>query len=161
MAQRMSRGFTLIELLIVVVVMGVLLAIGIPSFTDFIRTQRVKTASFELFASLVFARSEAITRNTAVTVSPSGGNWANGWSVTYVDAASVTQTSRTREALPSITITRKDADPTANIVYRGSGRLSNATAPKFELAPTSSTASKRCITIDTSGRPTTKADACS
>ena len=57
MALRKSRGFTLPELMIVVTVMAVMLAIGVPSFAEFIRNQRVKTASFEVFASLVFARS--------------------------------------------------------------------------------------------------------
>src|SRR5205814_257434 len=85
MRLRASRGFTLPELLIVVTVMAVMVAIGVPSFAEFIRNQRVKTASFEVFASLVFARSEAITRNTSVTLTPSGANWANGWTVTYVD----------------------------------------------------------------------------
>src|ERR1041385_409197 len=81
MAARPNRGFTLPELLIVVTVMGVMIAIGVPSFAEFIRNQRVKTASFEVFASLVFARSEAITRNTSVTLTPTGGNWGNGWTV--------------------------------------------------------------------------------
>src|SRR5205085_7508560 len=154
MALRKSRGFTLPELMIVVTVMAVMLAIGVPSFAEFIRNQRVKTASFEVFASLVFARSEAITRNTSVTLTPSGANWANGWTVTYVDTGGATQTLRTREAFPTITI----AGP-ASIVYRGSGRLNAAVTP-LQLSATGPTVTTRCITIDSSGRPTTKATAC-
>src|SRR5205085_4951102 len=47
MRLRASRGFTLPELLIVVTVLAVMIAIGVPSFAEFIRNQRVKTASFE------------------------------------------------------------------------------------------------------------------
>jgi type IV fimbrial biogenesis protein FimT len=79
-AQRVG-GFTLPELLIVVTVLGVLLAAGAPRLGDFMRNQRVRTASFDLFSSLVLARSEAITRNTRVAVEPAGGSWSNGWTV--------------------------------------------------------------------------------
>jgi type IV fimbrial biogenesis protein FimT len=161
MAVRTSRGFTLPELLIVVTVMAVMLSIGVPSFAEFIRNQRVKTASFELFASLVMARSEAITLNTAVTLTPtSTTDWANGWTVTYVDSTSVTRTLRTREAFPGISIRGLGGgNPATTVVYRGSGRL-NATVTPFQLTATGATVTTRCITIDTSGRPTTKATAC-
>src|ERR1051325_2126177 len=153
MAARPNRGFTLPGLLIVVTVMGVMIAIGVPSFAEFIRNQRVKTASFEVFERLVFSRSEAIKRNTRVTLTATGGNWGNGWTVTYV-VGGTTTTLRTREAFPSITI----AGP-ASIVYRGSGRLNAAVTP-FQLSATGPTVTTRCITIDSSGRPTTKATAC-
>ena len=79
---RSNRGFTLPELLIVLTVMSVLLGIGIPSFIEFMRNQRVKTASFDLFSTLVHARSEAITRNATITVAPVSSAWTNGWTVT-------------------------------------------------------------------------------
>ena len=81
-ARAAGRGFTLPEVLIVGAVLAVLLAAGAPHLGDFMRNQRVKTASFDLFSSLVLARSEAITRNTRVTVAPAGGSWANGWTIT-------------------------------------------------------------------------------
>lgn len=157
MAPRVSRGFTLPELLIVVTVMGVLLAAGVPQFVEFIRNQRVKSASFDLFSSLVVARSEAITRNTSVTITPaSTTNWANGWTITYVDATSgSTVTLRDQAAFPNITIT----GPTT-VVYRGSGRLTNTTTPQFQLSATGSTVTTRCINVDLSGRPVSKAAAC-
>ena len=74
-----QRGFTLIEVLIVIVMIGVLLAIAAPSFVTFTASQRVKTASFDLYAALTFARSEAIKRRQAVTVAPAAGtDWATG-----------------------------------------------------------------------------------
>ncbi len=157
MSLRVNRGFTLPELLIVITVAGVMLAAGVPSFVEFIKNQRVKTASFDLFSSLVVARSEAITRNTSVTITPSSTtNWANGWTITYVDAtSSSTVTVREQAAMPNITIT----GPTS-VVYRGSGRLTNATTPQFQLTATGSTVTTRCINVDLSGRPVTKAAAC-
>jgi type IV fimbrial biogenesis protein FimT len=156
MAPRASRGFTLPELLIVVTVAGVMLAAGVPSFVEFIKNQRVKTASFDLFSSLVVARSEAITRNTSVTITPaSTANWANGWTITYVDSGGATIAVRDQASMPNITIT----GPTS-VVYRGSGRLTGTATPQFQLTATGATVTTRCINVDLSGRPQTKATAC-
>lgn len=41
---RQMRGFTLVELLVVVSIMGVLLAIGVPSYNDYVRKSNRKAA---------------------------------------------------------------------------------------------------------------------
>ena len=147
---RAQRGFTLIETLVVVTVLAVMMAVGLPSFTDFMRNQRVKNASFDLLSTLVLARSEAISRNAAVTVAQTGGNWTNGWTVTDAGGTVI----RSQEAISNITITGP-----ASVVYRGNGRLSAALAP-IQLTATGASVITRCITIDLSGRPVTKAAAC-
>lgn len=145
------RGFSLTELMIVVAVFAVLMAVALPNYSEFVRNQRVKTASFEVFSNLVQARSEAITRNAAVTMAPlTAGSWTSGWTVTADAGATVL---RSQEAIPTITITGP-----ANVVYSGSGRLSG-TAGSFAITATGTTAA-RCISIDLSGRPVTKAAAC-
>jgi type IV fimbrial biogenesis protein FimT len=157
MGLRRSRGFTLPELMIVITIMGVLISAGVPAFAGFIRNQRVKTASFDLFSTLMMARSEAITRNTPVTVRPvTTANWANGWTVTYVDAASgSTVTLRDEAAVPSVTVT----GPTS-VVYRGSGRLTGTADPQFQLTSSGTSIVTRCLNVDLSGRPVSKAAAC-
>lgn len=146
------RGFTLAELMIVVAVFAVLVGAALPSYNQFVRNMRVKNASFDVFSSLVLARSEAITRNTAVTMAPvTAGTWTNGWTVTA--GATVL---RTQEAIPGITIT---VTGPANFVYAGTGRLSSASGT-FELVATGDSTATRCITVDLSGRPVTKVTAC-
>jgi type IV fimbrial biogenesis protein FimT len=146
-----SRGFTLPEVLIVTAVLAVLLAAGAPHLGDFMRNQRVKTASFDLFSSLVLARSEAITRNTRVTVAPSGGSWANGWTITETGGAVL----RRQEPVPDVTI-----NGPSNVVYVESGRLNAASWPEFELSANGAGVVQRCIRIDLSGRPVSKATPC-
>ena len=151
---RASRGFTLPELLIVITILVVLMGAGLPSFAEFVRNQRVKTASFDLFSSLVLARNEAITRNASVTMRSTAGSWANGWTVSYTDSGGNVIPIRTQEAIPNVTIT----GPAGDVVYRGSGRLTGAAS--FQLSSSGSTVVTRCIRVDLSGRPHTKAVAC-
>jgi type IV fimbrial biogenesis protein FimT len=145
------RGFTLTELMIVVTVFAVLVGAALPSYNQFVRNQRVKNASFDVFSSLVQVRSEAITRNASVTLAPvTSGTWTSGWTVT--DAGGTVL--RRQEAIPSITITGP-----ATVVYKGNGRLGTSSG-SFELSATGSSITTRCITVDLSGRPVTKAVAC-
>ena len=145
------RGFTLTELMIVVTVFAVLVGAALPSYNQFVRNQRVKNASFDVFSSLVLARSEAITRNGSVTLAPvTTDNWLSGWTVK--DAGGTVL--RRQEAISGITIT----GPT-NVVYNGSGRLGSASG-SFELTATGGSITTRCITVDLSGRPVTKTAAC-
>ena len=98
---RRTHGFTLPELLIVITVLAILVAAGMPSFSEFMRNQRVKTASFDLYSTLVHARSEAITRNASVTIAPVSAAWTNGWTVTDSGGTVI----RTMGAVTSVTIT--------------------------------------------------------
>lgn len=148
------RGFTITELMIVVTVFAVLVGVALPNYNQFVRNQRVKNASFDVFSSLVLARSEAITRNTAVTLAPvTSGNWTSGWTVTANAGATVL---RRQEAIPGITIT---VTGPASFVYAGTGRLSSASGT-FELSATGGSITTRCISVDLSGRPVTKTSTC-
>ena len=150
-----ARGFTIIELMVTVVVLAILIAIGVPSFRNIILTQRIKNASFEVFAGLAHARSEAVSRNNTVTITPTGGNWTNGWQITTIDPATLaTVNISSQSAYSNITITGP-----ATVAYAGTGR--SAAASLSLTAAGVSAANARCITIDLSGRPVTKTGTCS
>lgn len=81
-ASRRSAGFTLPELLIVLAIVGVLLAAGVPSFRAYLQELQLATASNRFLLVLKLARSEAIQRGGRVDVAPRDGrDWAKGWVV--------------------------------------------------------------------------------
>jgi type IV fimbrial biogenesis protein FimT len=96
--RRGTRGFTLLELMFTLTVAGILLGVGVPSFIDFVRSNRATANINELSTAFAIARSEAIRRGVNVTVCRSsdglacGANWPDGWIVFVDTAASDTAT---------------------------------------------------------------------
>lgn len=82
-----AGGFSVIELIAIVTIVGILLAVGIPSFQSLIQRQRLTTTANALFMAVNLARSEAIQRGTRVDLVPAGDghSWNDGW-VIFVDA---------------------------------------------------------------------------
>jgi type IV fimbrial biogenesis protein FimT len=148
-----QRGFTLPEALTVVAIMAILGALAAPSFTTLISNQRARAASSELFASLNRARSEAIKRNTEVSLVPGpSGNWQDGWSIPNpVDTGHPVQVSG---ALKNLAVSGP-----GSVVYLPNGRVKGTEAPSFDIA-FDNLAKHRCVQVDLSGRPYQKSEAC-
>jgi type IV fimbrial biogenesis protein FimT len=147
-----ARGFTLIELMTVVAILVILLGLGVPGMRNIIIKTRVKNASFDVYSNLLAARSDAISRNKTVTMTPNGSNWAAGWTITDSDL----NTLKTQDPFPGVTIT----GPTT-LVYLSTGRLNAGSAPQFSLtAPDAAANDGRCINIDLSGRPVVATGVC-
>ncbi|MCB1690881.1 MAG: GspH/FimT family pseudopilin [Halioglobus sp.] len=74
-----QRGFTLVELMIGLVLVSVLLGIGVPTFREFVLSQRAQATGMDINIALVTARSEAIKRNTTVVLAAHADGWGSGW----------------------------------------------------------------------------------
>ena len=143
-------GFTVIEILLVIVIMGVFLTIAAPSFVTFTSSQKVKTASFDVYAALLFARSEAIKRRQNVTITPVGSDWKKGWTV-HATIGGVDTTLRTQDSLSGVVFSGA-----TSIVYRLDGRLSGSggiVGVLIQPEIASSTIANRCIRVDATGLP--------
>lgn len=151
-----AHGFTLVELMITIGIVGILATIAVPSFRDYVRNQRVKSASFELVAALSLTRSEAIKRNKDIAITRASGGWQNGWSIS-ADG----NVLRQQNTYNSISIT-DTANATA-ITFNRDGRLAASSTPtSFTVgaSPASSAVTSRCISISLSGRANSKMGGC-
>ena len=153
---RNANGFTLVEMLVTVTIVGVLLAIAVPSFRQITINQGIRTASFDLFSALEYARSEAIKRSNVVSVKPDSA-WSTGWKV--VDSSNNMLRSWTATSTVSISTTPTSL---AAITFTKDGHLTTS-APKLQIDPTTtmSGVDSRCISVDLIGRPKTQTGACS
>jgi type IV fimbrial biogenesis protein FimT len=85
-------GFTLIELIVTLAIAAIVLTVGIPSFRELLRENRLATQANEFLAALALTRSEALKRGVRVTLCKSAdgasctanGGYEQGW-VVFVD----------------------------------------------------------------------------
>jgi type IV fimbrial biogenesis protein FimT len=59
-------GFNLIEVMVTLSVLGVLIALGAPAFSEWLQSQRIRAAAESILNGMQVARGEAIRRNLAV-----------------------------------------------------------------------------------------------
>ncbi len=116
--------------------------------------------SEELFTDITFARSEAIKRNTAVTITPrdtaTDKDWAKGWDVTITVPSAATLKS---QDIKSGGVVGPGVDAFA---FGSAGRPTATTAIAIAVKHSELSANAwRCITVDFSGRPTSKVGSCS
>lgn len=87
-----DNGFSLIELMIAISLLGIVLAVAVPNFTQLVQNNRRTAQANDLIISANLARSEAIKRNINVVICRSAdgtscantGGWEQGWAV-FVD----------------------------------------------------------------------------
>lgn len=137
--------------MITLAIVAILLALGVPAFRDFVAGQRIRMASYDISYALTYARSEAIKRNGEVDVNPEADGWQSGWRIT-AGAATLSE----HEAFSGLTIT----GPTDKVTFSSNGRLKTAASPFGISSSASSSASPRCVSINLSGLPSSKAGGC-
>ena len=119
---RRMRAFTLVELLVVMLILGVLLGLGIPSMQALSARTRADSAVFGLRAMLGLARQTAITMNRDVTVCGTqdgkrcSAEWREQPALLFVDV----NANREIDADDRLLL-QSDATRRAGIRWRGSG----------------------------------------
>lgn len=149
--------------MVVVAIAGILAAIALPSFKSLSESQRVKSASFDLYALISVARSEAIKRNSDVTIAPvMAGGKLDRIDVTAADGTLL----HSKSAPKSVGIYPSAA---GGVTYKRNGRTSTGATVTLQIDVAGSgtggvasppTAHVRCITLGLGGRPSIRQGAC-
>lgn len=148
-----QRGFTLIELMISITLIALLLALGLPSFTQWLQNAQIRTAADSTLAGLQLARAEAVRRNVLVefiftSTSPVAGNTGAAvasttgpnWMVRLFQAgggntsADFVRGRANTEGTPNATFTASQA----SIVFNSLGRVTPTPAASITVNVTNS-----------------------
>jgi type IV fimbrial biogenesis protein FimT len=142
-----NHGATLIELMIALSVLGLLLVLGLPSYTTWIQNTQIRSAAESLQSGLQLARAEAVRRNglvqfvmtnddplaanvSTVTAAQTGQNWMIRYQDPTTSAWTFIQGKGGAEgagkSTPNVGL---DAGGSANatVTFSGLGRASPAT----------------------------------
>jgi len=129
---RRNHGFTMIELMVTLVVLGILLGVGIPSFNTIMLNSRTSGLANDLTSAINLARSEAVKRAAPVSVCPSddanscSGTWSDGWIAIADGAAEPLRVWRA--PFPGATFNQVPASTASQpIVFGPLGQLVSAT----------------------------------
>ena len=94
MSKTKQHGFTIYELLITMLMIGIILSIGVPNMSGFMKNSRITGTANDLHASFQLARSEAARSKSNITICASansmdaaaacGGTFNDGW-IIFID----------------------------------------------------------------------------
>ncbi len=160
-----QSGFTVIEALVTVTVIAVLVSAAVPSFTTTIKNGRLATQGNDLLGALLYARSQAIARNTNIMVCSSSDqatcsgstSWENGWIVGVDNATNdgivAGSALRVHDLLTGNNTLRNDASTQYIVFGKGSGIPSVPlnTNVYFKLCDTRGTSYARAIYLNSVG----------
>jgi type IV fimbrial biogenesis protein FimT len=174
-----APGFTLFELLIVMLIVGIFAAIGIPSFKYVSNSNRMSSEVNSLLGDMQYARSEAVKEGQPITVCASSNatsatptcsgsdTWHLGWIVfTDVNANQTVdageQTLRVQPAFTS-TDTFVGGGSVSAVTFNREGYAAAYVIPAAVALPVAITLHStpvnnqwtRCLALSFAGAPTT------
>jgi type IV fimbrial biogenesis protein FimT len=147
------RGFTLVELMVTLSVAVILMAVVLPSMSDFSARNQLVAAKSAFAASVALARTEAAKRGRTVLVVPAadggdGNEFGAGWEVVVDDdgdgsAGSTEPRVRRYPALAD----GLHLGGTSPLAFRASGALAGNAAQVYRLCRTSGAGSENGYTV--------------
>ncbi|MBE9610442.1 GspH/FimT family pseudopilin [Chitinilyticum piscinae] len=94
--QKRQTGFTLIELMLVVALIGIILAIAVPNFTEWYQRKKLEGIANDFAALIQNARIEAVRRNSSTFLITTRSN-DSSWSLRAVTSTTCAEGSASCE----------------------------------------------------------------
>lgn len=122
--RKKDAGASLVELIIGLVIMGILLAMGVPAFGNWIQNTRIRTTAEAIQNGLQLAHAEAVHRNDlirfqlmdSVTNTCALSTTSSNWVVSMDDPSGACASTPSDTIAPRIIQMRSAAEGSTNIV---------------------------------------------
>ncbi|MGA8136694.1 MAG: GspH/FimT family pseudopilin [Pseudomonas gingeri] len=136
-----QAGVTLLETMVAIAIMGIVMAWGLPSLSDVISNNTIKSTTDVIFSALQEARSEALKRNTSVSatltataVTLAGSNYAK--TISLAGAGTGTTISQ---------------NPAGAITFTSTGQIAASASYVISITNASCPASNACLKVEAYG----------
>lgn len=157
--RRRVNGFSLVEMMLVIAIAGILMSIAVPGVKTLLNTQKMKSATFDLVATAMLARSEAIkwsgASSSSISIAAPSNNFNSGWCIVFTSATTCSTSAPGDGVMqivrPTTGVTYAYQGTAAPIIFTRTGRLSGGAAVKLLVTDDDSFATPRCVTFDTNG----------
>ncbi len=156
---RYQNGFTVVELLVGISIVGILTAMALPSFSNFITELRVNNEISELNRLILTARNNAVNSGNNVIICPLSPKCTNNW---HKEVSVFMDNNNDGDYDAADTIIKvKSAIQSGDklqyaknsLIYTPSGTLSGGAAgTPFNYCPHGATDKSRGIIVSASGR---------
>jgi len=125
-----AGGFTLIELMLAIAIAALLIFLGVPSFTTFLRNSEIRSTSESIVNGLRAAASEAANRNKRVTFELTNGTTNADWKFWVLD-----DDDTTHKTLQSYAKTEAGKNATIAITPAGQSKVAFNGLGRVEIDP--------------------------
>lgn len=153
-----ATGFTLIELMVTLVLVGILIAAGVPGMRTLLNNMEARGNADQLAAAFAFARQEAVSNATAVTICSStdlatcdGGDndWNQGWIIALGEASALGDILRVGDIGGSTFVVGGSAD---DVTFDPFGESTSDTPQTFTVCSYDrNTSAARVISVNRTG----------
>ncbi len=112
-------GVTLVEMLIGIAILGILMAVGLPSYTAWIQNSQIRTAAESVLNGMQLARNEAVRRNANVQLVLGA---QSSWTISVPSTAAQIQTRNYGAGSNNVTVVATPGAATT-ITFNSLGRV--------------------------------------
>jgi type IV fimbrial biogenesis protein FimT len=116
-----QRGVTIIEIIIGLILVGVLAALAVPSFRDWIQNAQVRTATDSINEGLQLARAEAVRLNGPVAFTLTDTN-GGAWNIRTLNTDDLTAVATTTTRAAGETTNARITASATTVCFNGTGQ---------------------------------------